>query len=131
MKLSHEQEDFVAAIREFAERESFDGDDPHQHDVAEKMAELGWYGLTIDEEYGGSGGSFLDAALFLEEVAHGQIPIGAYGVTLICVGALNRFGSDEQKRELLGRVAKGGTLAALRVLRCQPFCKSGHDPVPE
>jgi isovaleryl-CoA dehydrogenase len=111
LKLTHEQEDFVAAVRAFAERESFGGDDPHQHDVAEKMAELGWYGLTIDEEYGGSGGSFLDAALFLEEVAHGQIPIGAYGVTLICVGALNRFGSDEQKRDLLGGVAKGGTLA--------------------
>ena len=111
MKLTDEQEAFVEAIRAFAERETFDGDDPHQHAVAEKMAELGWYGLTIDERYGGSGGGFFDAALFLEEVAHGQIPIGAYGVTLICVGALNRFGSEEQKQDLLGRVAKGGTLA--------------------
>lgn len=75
------------------------------------MAELGWYGLTIAEEHGGSGGSFLDAALLLEETARGQAPIGAYGVTLICVGALNRFGSDEQKRDLLGRVARGGALA--------------------
>ena len=75
------------------------------------MAELGWYGLQIPEEYGGSGGSFLDATLFLEETARGQIPIGAYGVTLIVVGALNRFGTEEQKRDLLGRVAKGGTLA--------------------
>ena len=75
------------------------------------MAELGWCGLQIPEEYGGSGGSFLDATLFLEETARGQIPIGAYGVTLIVVGALNRFGTEEQKRDLLGRVAKGGTLA--------------------
>src|SRR4051812_49903236 len=75
------------------------------------MAELGWYGLTIDEEYGGSGGSFLDAALFLEETAHGRAPIGGYAVTLIVVGALNRFGTEEQKRDLLGRVAKGGGLA--------------------
>ncbi len=75
------------------------------------MAELGWYGLQIDEEYGGSGGSFLDATLFLEETARGQIPVGAYGVTLIVVGALNRFGTEEQKRDLLGRVVKGGTLA--------------------
>jgi isovaleryl-CoA dehydrogenase len=109
--LSDEQRAFVEAVEAFAERERFDGGDPHQHEVAEKMAELGWYGLTIDEEYGGSGGSFFDAALFLEAVAHGQIPIGAYGVTLICVGALNRFGSEEQKQGLLGRVAKGGTLA--------------------
>jgi alkylation response protein AidB-like acyl-CoA dehydrogenase len=75
------------------------------------MAELGWYGLTIDERYGGSGGSFLDAALFLEETAHGRAPIGGYGVTLIVVGALNRFGSEEQKHELLGSVAQGGGLA--------------------
>jgi isovaleryl-CoA dehydrogenase len=109
--LSDEQVAFVEALRDFAERETFDGSDPHQHDVAARMADLGWYGLTIDEEYGGAGGSFLDATLFLEETAHGQIPIGAYGVTLIVVGALNRFGTDEQKRDLLGRVAKGGALA--------------------
>ena len=75
------------------------------------MGELGWYGLQIPEEYGGSGGSFLDATLFLEETTRGRIPIGGYGVTLIVVGALDRFGSEEQKRELFGRVVKGGTLA--------------------
>ena len=71
------------------------------------MGELGWYGLQIPEEYGGSGGSFLDATLFLEETTRGRIPIGGYGVTLIVVGALNRFGSEEQKRDLFGRVVRG------------------------
>ncbi len=111
--LTDEQTDFVAAIRDFAARERYDtpDDDHHSDEVAAKMAELGWYGLQIDDQYGGSGGSFLDACLFLEETSRGQIPIGAYGVTLICVGALNRFGSEEQKQSLLGRVAQGGTLA--------------------
>jgi alkylation response protein AidB-like acyl-CoA dehydrogenase len=118
--LSDEQRDFVAAIRDFCARELADGRldeltdggrDPHNDGLARRMAELGWYGLTIPEQHGGSGGSFLDAALFLEETARGQAPVGAYGVTLICVGALNRFGSDEQRRDLLGRVAAGGTLA--------------------
>jgi isovaleryl-CoA dehydrogenase len=109
--LTDEQQAFVEAIRDFAAKERFDDSDPHQEVVAARMAELGWYGLTIDEEYGGAGGSFLDAALFLEEIARGQIPIGAYGVTLIVVGALNRFGTEEQKRELLGEVARGGALA--------------------
>src|SRR3954454_9966626 len=85
--LTHEQQDFVQALRDFCERELGGGrnrdDDPHDHDVAAKMAELGWYGLEIDEEYGGSGGSFLDATLFLEETTRGRAPIGAYGVTLI------------------------------------------------
>ena len=118
--LSDEQRAFVRAVRDFCARE-FGGDrlrevtngfeDLHHEDTARRMAELGWLGLTIDEEYGGSGGSFQDAALFLEETARGQAPLGAYAVTLIVVGALNRFGTEEQKRDLLGRVAGGGALA--------------------
>ena len=111
MTLSPEQEAFVEAIRDFAARESFDRDEAHSDQVAAKMGELGWYGLQIPEEYGGSGGSFLDATLFLEETAYGRIPVAGYGVTLIVVGALNRFGSDDQKRELFDRVVRGGTLA--------------------
>ena len=118
--LSDEQRHFVESIREFCSREltperlaelTNGHTDPHNHEIARRMAELGWYGLCIPEEYGGSGGSFLDASLFLEETTRGQAPIGAYAVTLIVVGALGRFGSEEQKRELLGRVAAGGTLA--------------------
>jgi alkylation response protein AidB-like acyl-CoA dehydrogenase len=113
LDLSDEQRHFVAAIRDFAERERFEvpEGDHHSEEAARRMAELGWWSLTIPEDYGGSGGSFLDAALFLEETAHGQVPVAAYGVTLIVVGALNRFGTEEQKRDLLGRVAKGGVLA--------------------
>jgi isovaleryl-CoA dehydrogenase len=111
--LTDEQRAFVEAIRDFAERERWEAPagDHHSEEVAAKMAELGWYGLQIPEEYGGSGGSFLDATLFLEETARGEIPVGAYGVTLIVIGALNRFGTEQQKRDLLGRVVKGGTLA--------------------
>ena len=111
--LSDEQRDFAAAIRDFASREKFDvpPEDHHSEQAAARLAELGWYGLTIDEEYGGAGGSFLDAALFLEEATRGQIPIAGYAVTLIVTGALNRFGTEEQKRELLGHVARGGVLA--------------------
>jgi alkylation response protein AidB-like acyl-CoA dehydrogenase len=120
LALTDEQQDFVRSVRDFCERE-FTKDklerltdgykDIHNDDVARKMAELGWFGLTIDEEYGGSGGTFLDAALFLEESAHGRAPVSGYPVTLIVVGALNRFGTEEQKRDLLGRVAAGGGLA--------------------
>jgi isovaleryl-CoA dehydrogenase len=120
LSLTDEQQDFVRSVRDFcakefpAERlaELTNGyEDLHSEDVARRMAELGWYGLTIGDEYGGSGGSFLDAALFLEETAYGRAPIGGYAVTLIVVGALNRFGTEEQKRDLLGRVAEGGGLA--------------------
>src|SRR3954466_7567363 len=118
--LTHEQEDFVRAIRDFCAREitderlrslTNDFEDMHSDEVAKQMADLGWYGLTIDEEYGGSGGTFTDATLFLEETSRGRAPIGGCAVTLIVTGALNRFGTEEQKRDLLGRVAQGGALA--------------------
>ena len=71
------------------------------------MAELGWLGVTIPEEYGGSGGSMLDACLFMEETSRGLAPIGGYATTLIVAGATKRFGSEEQKDEILGGIAKG------------------------
>jgi isovaleryl-CoA dehydrogenase len=117
LALSDEQQDFVRALRDFAAKEvnpalveQFENDH-HSPELAAKLAGLGWWSLCIDEEYGGSGGTFSDAVLFLEEVARGSVPVAGYGVTLIVVGALNKFGSDEQKRELLGNVARGGVLA--------------------
>jgi isovaleryl-CoA dehydrogenase len=120
LSLSDEQQDFVRAMRDFCSRElgeerlrelTDDFDELHSDEMARQMAQLGWYGLTIDERYGGSGGTFLDAVLFLEETARGRAPIGGYPVTLICVGALNRFGSEDQKRTLLEHAASGGVLA--------------------
>jgi len=117
LALSDEQQDFVRALRDFAAKEvnpalveRFENDH-HSPELAAKLAELGWWSLCIDEGYGGSGGTFSDAVLFLEEVARGSVPVAAYGVTLIVVGALNKFGSEEQKRELLGNVSRGGVLA--------------------
>jgi isovaleryl-CoA dehydrogenase len=117
--LSNEQKDFVEALRSFCAKECAPGkvpdlgerDDHHSESIARRMAELGWYGLTIPEEYGGSGGTFLDAAIFLEEYTRGQAPIGGYNVSLITAGALMRFGSEEQKAEHLAHFAGGGTLA--------------------
>jgi len=118
--LTEEQQDFARAVRDYCDREcgperlgelTQGFDDLHNEDVARQMAELGWYGVAIDEDYGGSGGGLLEACLFLEETARGEAPIGAYPVTLIVAGALDRFGTEEQKRRLLGHVAGGGALA--------------------
>src|SRR5689334_2099582 len=76
------------------------------------MAELGWLGVTIPEEHGGSGGSMIDACLFMEETSRGLAPIGGYATTLIVAGATQRFGTDEQKAEILGGIA-GGAVEAI------------------
>ncbi len=119
--LSDEQEDFVAAIRDFCERECGTQDqrerltdgyrEHHNFEVYGRMAELGWLGVTIDEAYGGSGGGMLEACLFMEETSRGLAPIGAYATTLIVAGATERFGNEEQKAEILGGIARGSVEA--------------------
>ena len=116
-KLTDEQRDFVAAIRDFSEREAgtqekrealTDGYETHHNfDVYKKMADLGWLGVTIPEEFGGSGGTYLDASLFLEETARGMCPIGGYGTTLIVAGATTalrhrRAEEEDPRRDRLG-----------------------------
>ena len=120
--LSDEQKDFVDAIRDFCDRECGTPDqrerltdgyrEHHSFDVYKQMAELGWLGVTIPEQYGGSGGSMLDACLFMEETSRGLAPIGGYATTLIVAGATQRFGTEEQKQEILGGIA-GGAVEAI------------------
>ncbi len=120
--LTDEQLDFVAAIRDFCEREcgtrerrdalTDGGEVHHSHDLYAKMAELGWLGVTIPEEHGGSGGTMLDACLFMEETTRGLAPIGGYSTTLIVAGATSRFGTGDQKSEILGGIA-GGAVEAI------------------
>ncbi len=119
--LSDEQADFVAAIRDFCARECGTQDqrerltdgyrEHHNFELYGRMAELGWLGVTIDEAYGGSGGGMLEACLFMEETSRGLAPIGAYATTLIVAGATQRFGSEEQKAEILGGIARGSVEA--------------------
>ncbi len=115
--LSDEQRAFVEAIRDFAQREcgtreqrdalTDNGHEPHNQQLYERIADLGWPGVCIPEQYGGSGGGAVDMCLMLDETARGQIPMAFVGVTMITAGALQRFGSDELKEEVLGGIVRG------------------------
>jgi alkylation response protein AidB-like acyl-CoA dehydrogenase len=115
--LTDEQRAFVEAVRDFANREcgtreqrdalTDHGHEVHNQELYERMAELGWLGVTIPEEYGGSGAGAVELCLLLEEVSRGMIPIGFVGVSMITAGAVGRFGSQEQKQEILGGVVRG------------------------
>ena len=120
--LTDEQRDFVDSIRDFCARECGTQEQReqltenyelhHNFDLYRKMAELGWLGITIPEEYGGSGGTMLDACLFMEESSRGLAPIGGYATTLIVAGATQKFGTEEQKAEILGGIS-GGAVEAI------------------
>jgi len=119
--LSEEQADLAAAIGEFCRREVPDksardrltqhGSQPHSQELYRKMADLGWLGIALPEEYGGAGGSMTDLLVFLEETSYHQAPIGGFGTTIITAAAVEKFGSEDQKRELLGGTVRGDLLA--------------------
>jgi isovaleryl-CoA dehydrogenase len=119
--LTDEQQDFVAAIRDFCQRECGTSEqrerltngysEAHSPEVYSTMADLGWLGVTIADQYGGSGGGMLDASLFMEETSRGLAPVGGYATTLIVAGATQRFGTEEQKKEILGGIAAGSVEA--------------------
>ena len=115
--LTDEQIDFREAIRDFAQREVGTAEqrekltdgylELHNQEIYEKLAKLGWLGVSIDEEYGGAGQGMVDACIFLEETMRGLVPIAGYGVSLIVAGAYERFGTEEQKQEMLGGICEG------------------------
>jgi len=117
LELTDEQSDFVDAVRDFAAREcgtreqrdalTEGGRHPHNQDLYRQIAELGWLGVAIPEEYGGTGGGMVDLCLLLEESARGLIPMGGFGVSMIVAGAVEKFGTDEQKREILEGIVAG------------------------
>ena len=115
--LTDEQHAFVEAIRDFARREcgtreqrqalTHDGHEPHNQELYEKIAALGWLGASIPEAYGGTGGGAVEMCLLCEEFSRGQIPMGFFPVSMITARAVERFGTEEQKQEILGGVVRG------------------------
>jgi isovaleryl-CoA dehydrogenase len=115
--LTDERRAFVDAIRDFCAREcgtreqrmklTNGGTEAHNQALYEKMAGLGWVGVAIPTEYGGQGAGMVDACLFMEETTRGLAPIGGFGVSLIVAGAYERFGTEEQKQQILGGIARG------------------------
>ncbi|HVN91175.1 MAG TPA: acyl-CoA dehydrogenase family protein [Candidatus Binataceae bacterium] len=77
-----------------------------------KMAELGWTGLVIPEEYGGSGLNYVDLVLVMEEMGRVVLPSPFIWTTMVAE-ALIRAGSDAQKKALLPKIASGDLIATI------------------
>ncbi len=80
-----------------------------------KLGALGLHGITVEEEYGGSGLGYLEHCIALEEVSRGSASIGlSYGAhSNLCVNQLRRNGSDAQKRKYLPKLISGEHVGAL------------------
>ncbi|NHC24830.1 acyl-CoA dehydrogenase [Nocardioides sp. IC4_145] len=118
LSLTDEQEGFRALAREFLEREAV----PHRIEwdrreavdtaIIPAMAEIGFFGLTIPEEYGGLGGDYLTYVLAMEEL--GRADSALRGIVSVSNGLVGKSilaaGTEEQKQEWLPRIASGEVL---------------------
>ncbi|MFG2818208.1 acyl-CoA dehydrogenase family protein [Kitasatospora sp. NPDC048365] len=119
LELTEEQTAVRELAADFTDREivphAAEWDRAEQVDlgIVRKLGKLGFLGLTLPEEYGGSGGDHLAYCLVLEELGRGDSSVrGIVSVSLGLVGkSVNSFGTEEQKRHWLPRLTSGEALA--------------------
>jgi alkylation response protein AidB-like acyl-CoA dehydrogenase len=119
-ELSGEQQLLRDTVREFARTrvapvaEELDREARFPYELVAEMAELGLMGIPIPEEYGGAGADTVSYAIAVEELTRvdSSVAITVAAHTSLGTMPIYLFGSDEQKREWLPRLASGQGLAA-------------------
>ncbi len=114
-----EQRAITEMVRQFVDEqiipnaEHYDHEDSFPGPIVEQMKELGLFGVTIPEEYGGMGLDLTTYAMIVEELSRGWISIsGVVNTHFIGSYLLRKFGTDEQKETFLPRMATGEIRAA-------------------
>src|SRR5215831_9366921 len=112
--LTEVQRDILATVRAFVDKEiipnaqKLEHADAYPAEIVEGMREMGLFGLTIDEEYGGLGESLLTYALVVEELSRGWMSVsGIVNTHFIVAYLISHHGSPTQKAHFLPRMATG------------------------
>jgi alkylation response protein AidB-like acyl-CoA dehydrogenase len=92
--------------------------DPRGFDEAlwRRMAELGWQGLLVPSDFGGSDGSLLDVVLLVEEMGRAGLPGPFVTSAVVVTSLIVAAGADEQQKRLLPALAAGERIASLAVV---------------
>ena len=116
---TEEQKAICEMVRQFADEqilpnaEHFDHEDEFPEEIVEQMKELGLFGVTIPEEYGGMGLDLTTYCMIVEELSRGWISIsGIINTHFIGSYLLMKYGTEEQKDRYLPRMATGEIRAA-------------------
>src|SRR5271157_5140636 len=117
--MTDEQRAICEMVRQFADEqiipnaEHWDHEDSFPEPIVAQMRELGLFGVTLPEEYGGMGLDLTTYAMIVEELSRGWISIsGIVNTHFIGSYLLMKFGSDAQKQTYLPRMATGEIRAA-------------------
>jgi alkylation response protein AidB-like acyl-CoA dehydrogenase len=112
--LSDVQQEILATVREFVNKEiipnaqELEHADEYPEEIVNGMAQMGLFGLTIPEEFGGLGESLLTYALVVEQIARGWMSVsGVINTHFIVAYMLMQHGTQEQKARFLPRMAAG------------------------
>jgi alkylation response protein AidB-like acyl-CoA dehydrogenase len=120
VELTEDQDAIVKAVREFVEQEVYPIAEELEHrdefpdKIVDQMKEMGLFGLTVPEEFGGAGMDLMTYALVVAELSRGWMSLsGVLNTHFMGVYLLTRHGTDEQKQRWLPRMAAGELRAAL------------------
>jgi butyryl-CoA dehydrogenase len=109
-----EQQEVVASVREWVEREVYPVASEYEHadefpaPLVEEMKRMGLFGVTIPEEYGGLGLDLLTYVLIQIELSRGWMSLsGVLNTHFISAWMIQTHGTDEQRKRYLPRMAKG------------------------
>jgi len=127
--LTDVQKEILSAVKTFVDKEiipyatELEHKDEFPEAIVEGMKEMGLFGLTIAEEYGGLGESLLTYALVVEQIARGWMSIsGVINTHFIVAYMIAQHGTDEQKQRLLPKMATGEIRGAFSM--SEPECGS-------
>ncbi len=126
--LTEDQEMLRSMARDFIEQETprtfvrdmEEDERGFTSEMWQKIAQVGWLGLIVPEEHGGTGQNLVDLGILLEEVGHGVMPGPFFNTALVTVGILDA-GSDAQKAEFLPKIAAGDLIATAAIL--EPYSR--------
>lgn len=111
---NNDQQAFVDAVETWVDKElrpvarKFDLADEYPHELVEQMKTLGLFGATIGEEYGGLGlPAWTYAQIVIKVASVWMAPSGIFNSHLIMASAIERSGTEDQKRDYLPRMATG------------------------
>lgn len=112
--LTTEKQQVLDMVKDFCKNEiapvasELEHADEYPHAIVEKMKELGFFGLTIPEEYGGFAIDYVTYALIIEEITrHWMSVAGILNSHLIMAYIVEKYGTEEQKRTFLPKFATG------------------------
>ena len=102
----------VAALRKLRDERSEEG---FSRALWKEMAEMGWAGILVEEEHGGSGFGFVGAGVLAEEMGRTLTASPFLSTSILAATALNKFANDAAKSEYLPKIATADIVMALAV----------------